>query len=138
MKYPAILHKGEKAFWVEFPDLPGCATQGDTMEELVYMAEDALSGYLRVTIDLGQEIPAPSHPQEKNIIWIEVNPDVAIPITLRKIRQELKLTQKDAAERLKMKQQSYQKLEDVNKFNATIKTLEKVARALGRKFIFSI
>lgn len=41
--YPAIFHIAEDGgFWVTFPDLPECMTQGDDMEEAYRMAIDAL------------------------------------------------------------------------------------------------
>ena len=41
--YPAVFHKAEEGgYWVEFPDLPGCVTEADTLEEAVVMAGDAL------------------------------------------------------------------------------------------------
>ena len=46
--YPAVFHaaEGSKGYWVEFPDLPGCITEGETDEEAVEMAKDALSLFL--------------------------------------------------------------------------------------------
>lgn len=45
--YPAIFHpETDGGYSVDFPDLPGCATKGDTISETVAMAEDALSTYL--------------------------------------------------------------------------------------------
>lgn len=41
--YPAVFHKAEDdGFWVTFPDLPECMTQGDDMEESYTMAVEAL------------------------------------------------------------------------------------------------
>ena len=41
--YPALFHKAEEGgFWITFPDLPECMTQGDNMEEAYSMAVDAL------------------------------------------------------------------------------------------------
>ena len=41
--YPAIFHKEENGgYWIEFPDLPGCLTGGETLEEAYQMASDAL------------------------------------------------------------------------------------------------
>ena len=41
--YPAVFHKAEEGgYWVEFPDLPGCVTEADTLEEAVVMAGGAL------------------------------------------------------------------------------------------------
>ena len=40
--YPAVFQKEEDGFTVFFPDLPGCITEGDTIEEAIEMAKDAL------------------------------------------------------------------------------------------------
>ena len=40
--YPAIFHPEETGYSVEIPDIEGCFTQGDTMDEAVRMAQDAL------------------------------------------------------------------------------------------------
>lgn len=43
--YPAIFHQDKETghgYWVEFPDLPGCVTEGETLEEAFLMAGDAL------------------------------------------------------------------------------------------------
>ena len=44
--YPAIFHEEGTAFWVSFPDLEGCFTQGETLEEAFAMAKEALALYL--------------------------------------------------------------------------------------------
>lgn len=41
--YPAIFTKEKNQYSVEFPDLPGCITCGDSLEEAIEMAEDALA-----------------------------------------------------------------------------------------------
>ena len=41
--YPAIFHKAEEGgYWISFPDIPECLTEGDTMEQAYEMAVDAL------------------------------------------------------------------------------------------------
>lgn len=41
--YPAIFHKAEEGgFWISFPDIPECLTQGDDMTQAYEMAVDAL------------------------------------------------------------------------------------------------
>ena len=43
---PAVFRKAEEGgFWVSFPDLPECMTQGDSMNEAYEMAVDALGDY---------------------------------------------------------------------------------------------
>ncbi len=46
IQYPAVFHKEDESYWVEFPDLPGCFTQGDTIENAYQNAIDALGLYL--------------------------------------------------------------------------------------------
>lgn len=38
-------------FWAEVPAFPGCATQGETFEELLQNLYDAIEGYLSVDLD---------------------------------------------------------------------------------------
>ncbi|MCD4785976.1 MAG: type II toxin-antitoxin system HicB family antitoxin [Candidatus Eremiobacteraeota bacterium] len=135
LQYPAIVHEESDGYWVEFPDLKGCVTEGDTMKELIENGEDALSLYLGVLFDDGMEIPEPSSFKADNIIYVSVLPDTAIPIVLRKMRIEKQLSQSDIAKKIGKSYQAYQKFENVKKFNARIKTLEYLARSLGKKLI---
>ena len=50
-KYPVILHPDTEdgGFWIECPSLPGCTSQGDTVEEALEMIKDAIEGWLEVT-----------------------------------------------------------------------------------------
>lgn len=60
VSYPAFFHKEGERYWVEFPDLSGCVTEGDTVEEAINYASEALGMYLCCLMDDGDEIPAPS------------------------------------------------------------------------------
>ena len=47
--YTAIVHEAEEGgYWAEVPDLPGCVTEADTLDELKEMLKDAITGYLEV------------------------------------------------------------------------------------------
>ncbi|WAL62014.1 type II toxin-antitoxin system HicB family antitoxin [Thermocoleostomius sinensis] len=49
MKIRAIIHPAEEGgYWAEVPALPGCVTEGDTMEEVVANLKDAIEGWLDV------------------------------------------------------------------------------------------
>ena len=61
--YPAIFHKAEEGgFWITFPDIPECMTQGDDMQQSYEMAVEALGLALARREEEKQEIPAPSEP----------------------------------------------------------------------------
>jgi predicted RNase H-like HicB family nuclease len=53
----------EKGYWVSVPALPGCFTQGDSYEEAVERAHEAIACYLEGLVERGQSIPVePVHP----------------------------------------------------------------------------
>lgn len=55
--YPAIIHKEDGAYWVEFPDLEGCSTCGATLEETMELASEALGLYLVSLLEDGSALP---------------------------------------------------------------------------------
>lgn len=58
--FPAILSLDADGISVEFPDLPGCLTCGDTEEEALRMAQEALALHIWGMEDDGDPIPEPS------------------------------------------------------------------------------
>jgi predicted RNase H-like HicB family nuclease len=47
MKIKVVVHEAEEVgFWAEIPAIPGCATQGDSMEELLQNLREAIEGCL--------------------------------------------------------------------------------------------
>jgi predicted RNase H-like HicB family nuclease len=49
MKIKAIVHPAEEGgYWAEVPALPGCITEGETMEEVTTNLKDAIEGWLDV------------------------------------------------------------------------------------------
>ncbi|KHG39275.1 MULTISPECIES: type II toxin-antitoxin system HicB family antitoxin [Aphanizomenonaceae] len=53
MKIKAIIHPAEEGgYWAEVPALPGCITEGDTMEELINNLQDAIQGWLEVANEI--------------------------------------------------------------------------------------
>ena len=54
--YPAVFHaNADGTFTISFPDLPGCISEGKSLENALYMAQDALKQWLEVSIE--QEVP---------------------------------------------------------------------------------
>ena len=62
--YPAIFHNDDGSYWVEFPDLPGCQSCGDTLEETIDAASDALGLYLYSLKEDGRTPAPPSDIKE--------------------------------------------------------------------------
>ncbi|MDF9297681.1 type II toxin-antitoxin system HicB family antitoxin [Geobacillus stearothermophilus] len=76
--YPAIFDYSSDGISVEFPDLPGCFTCGDTEEEAFQMAKEAMALHLYGLEQENEEIPQPSKVSEiqtennQVIVFIEV------------------------------------------------------------------
>ena len=52
MKLKAIIHEAEEGgYWAEIPAIPGCATQGDTFEELLQNLYEAVEACLSVDVN---------------------------------------------------------------------------------------
>lgn len=56
MKLKTIIHKAEEGgYWAEIPAIPGCATQGETFEELLQNIYDAVEGCMAVDLEQPKE-----------------------------------------------------------------------------------
>jgi predicted RNase H-like HicB family nuclease len=52
MKREVVIHEAEAGgCWAEVPAIPGCATQGETLEELLANAEDPIDRCLSVSVE---------------------------------------------------------------------------------------
>ena len=51
MKIKIVVHEAEEGgFWAEVPAIPGCATEGETMEELMANLREAIEGCLSIEV----------------------------------------------------------------------------------------
>ncbi|MBO6305244.1 MAG: type II toxin-antitoxin system HicB family antitoxin [Selenomonadaceae bacterium] len=73
--YPLIIHQDEYSLWAEFPDLIGCQTFGESVDEIVNNATEALICYLEEELKYSAKLPSPSN--KENIIKTD-NDDVKI------------------------------------------------------------
>lgn len=59
MHYVALIDGAEGAYGATFPDLPGCTAMGDTMDEVLENASEALRAWVETVAASGADIPAP-------------------------------------------------------------------------------
>ena len=78
MLYPVAVEAGDAkhAFGVVVPDLPGCFSAGDTFEEALVNAREAIELHVEGLLDAGEQVPAPSpvdklaaDPDLKGFVW---------------------------------------------------------------------
>jgi len=128
MVYNCKIEKDGDMFLVQFPDMTNVQTFGNTLEEALAMAKEALEGCLESDISHGRPVPPPVY---KKGYPVNVSSHIALALQLRQLRGEQ--SQTDIARKLGLSYQSYQRLENPRKANPTVKTLEKIARVYGRE-----
>jgi len=134
--YPAHIWKeGNNTWSVEFPDLPGCFSSGESLEDAKVKAEEALTAYLESLDSRSVSIPEPSKVSGKDFYPVTPKLSVSFAITLKQERKKLGLTQKEVAKRMGVNWSAYQRIENPRKTNPTLATIDKLQKLLGRQFI---
>jgi len=86
MRYPIAIEPGDQghAYGVVVPDLPGCFSAGDTLDETIANAEEAVLLWIEAELDAGRKIPQPTsieaHHNKKEFngwIWAVVTVDLS-------------------------------------------------------------
>ena len=79
--YPAVFHEESGSYWVEFPDLEGCSTCGESLEETMELAQEALGLYIVSLSEDGLPIPIASDikalpvPEDGIVSYVSTNTD---------------------------------------------------------------
>jgi len=73
LNYSVKIHAAEEGgFWAEVPALPGCFTQGETLDEVRVMAKEAIEGFLEMLAKHGKEIPVEENEDVVGTLEIQV------------------------------------------------------------------
>ena len=134
-RYPAVLEPEESGgFFVRFVDVEGAMTDGETLDEALFNASEALSGILRWMLDENQPIPDPSPAGDGRVL---VAPDARTQAALliRRARGEWSLA--ELARALETSWPSAQRLENP-RHSPTLRQLEKAAAALGKRLVLAL
>lgn len=102
--FAAVYTAEEGGFFAEFPDLPGCLTQAESLEELDAMLRDALFVFIDGLNELGEEPAAPrGHADVLKEVEAEGEADfqfltlVAAPDKVKRIRVNISVVDTDLA-----------------------------------------
>ena len=81
--YSVILEPDDEAggFAVHVPALPGCHTQGDTRDEAIAMAQDAITVYIESLLAHNEPIPVETDPAASVLVTVTVKADVQTEAT---------------------------------------------------------
>lgn len=127
MDYHFEYHVDHSGYWGQCIEIRDCYTQGKTKDEFVKNCEESLNLMLEEPADSTVLFPLPKKVQsgKKNVIPVPVEPQIAFGVVLKNYRVAHRITQKQAAELLGMKNiYSYQRLE--KKSNPTLELITKV------------
>lgn len=131
MKYHFKIDKEDTGFSAQCIELPGCITEGDTMEELQKNMQEALDLYVQEPEDSKDLAALPDQKIKctKNIVAVTVSPQIAFAFLVRYYRITHGLTQQEASDKMGFNTiYSYQKLESSNS-NPTLTTIAKIKKA---------
>lgn len=91
--YPAVVHDETDGVWVEFPDLEGCYSDGETVADAITNAQDALGAYLCSMMDRSLTPAPPSDVQslspEDGVISIIVTDPLRYKKDTRAVKKTL-------------------------------------------------
>ena len=131
-----FLSKADKCWYVESPGFyEGYITYGNNLEEAKHMAAEAVCGLLESYLEHGDRFTIPKIKQSKDWYGIEIEPGLAFALWLRNARISHNMTLAEAAEKMGVKYQVYQKLENPRTANPTLKTLKKLETIFGQELV---
>ena len=58
-------------YLIEFPDLPGCMSDGDTVEEAISNGQDAIEAWIDAAKQMGRDIPKPGELEQQSGKWVQ-------------------------------------------------------------------
>ena len=135
IRYPAVLEPEESGgFFVRFVDVEGAMTDGETLDEALFNASEALSGILGWMLDENRPIPDPS-PAGEGTYLIAPDARTQAALLIRRARGERSLA--ELARSLETSWPSAQRLENP-RHSPTLRQLEKAAAALGKRLVLAL
>ena len=135
IRYPAVLEPEESGgFFVRFIDVEGVMTDGETLDEALFNASEALSGILGWMLDDNRPIPEPS-PAGEGMYLIAPDARTQAAMLIRRARGERSLA--ELARSLETSWPSAQRLENP-RHSPTLRQLEKAAAALGKRLVLAL
>src|SRR5207253_346034 len=140
MRYPAVVTKEGKNVLADFPTCPGCQTFAPPGRDIEHEAKEALELWLESHLQQRMLPPRPPRSlkaRKGTVLWVPVDPKLAVKLELRWMREELGLTQAELARLAGVSQPAIAQLESPDS-NPTVDTLNRVASATGAQVEFHL
>ena len=131
MKFPVKLSKEpEGGYTVTFPDIPEAITCGESIEDALYHAKDALESAMDFYLDDKRPVPTPSKPK-RGQHTVELPASVAAKVLLLNEMSDQKVRPAELARRLKVTPQEVTRLIDW-RHTSKIDGIAGALKALGK------
>jgi len=130
LAYPVELTPDGKFLMVTFPDIPEANSQGDSVEDALKMAADALETALDFYFDAGRPVPAPSKPKRGQHM-VELRASVAAKVLLLNEMLRQKIRPVELARRLQTTPQEVNRLTNI-RHTSRIDGIAHALKALGK------
>lgn len=131
MQYKVIIEPDEGAFYARFPDISEAQTGGDTLEEVLANAQDALVTAFEFYFEDNRIVPLPS--SEKGTHLVRVPITVWAKVLLKNRMLELRVSNAEVARRVGVSRQEINRLVDLH-HPTKIDRLESALSALGQEY----
>lgn len=136
-RYPAMIEPGEEAgFVVSFPDVPEAITAGDTRQDAVEMATDALGLALLVYVREGRPLPQP-RPNDHGLTPVSIKPEVAAKLALLEAFASSGLTKAELGRRLRKDEKEIRRILDPM-HPTKLAAMTQALAALGRRLVIGV
>ncbi len=134
-RFPAVLEpEASGGFFMRFVDVEGAMTDGETLDEALFNASEALSGILGWMLDENQPIPDPS-PAGDGMVLAAPDARTQAALLIRRARGNRSLA--ELARALQTSWPSAQRLENP-RHSPTLRQLEKAVAALGKRLVLAL
>ena len=136
MKYFAQRLHEDGGYTVTFRDIPEAITYGETLEEALEMAQDALETAMEFYFEDMRQVPTPSKGQDGEYA-IELPISMASKVLLLNEMVAQRVTQADLAKRMNTSRQVVNRMTDLQ--HATkIDTISDALKALGKEMVIQV
>jgi antitoxin HicB len=136
LAYPVELTPDGKFLMVTFPDIPEANSQGDSVEDALEMAKDALETALDFYFDAGRPVPAPSKPKRGQHV-VALRASVAAKVLLLNEMLHQNVRPAELARRIGTTPQEVNRLTNL-RHTSRIDGIDAALRALGKHLIVDV
>jgi antitoxin HicB len=126
----------DKCWYVEAPGFyDGILTYGNSLEHAKEMASEAASGLIETYLEHDITFSIPPANSANDFFAISLEPGLSFALWLSSLRKSKNMTLREVAEKMGVKYQVCQKLENPKTANPTVKTLRKLEAIFGQELV---